>query len=240
MALIIASACVFNNYIDREIDAKMTRTKNRALVTKSIEVNQAMLYGAILGIFGFLVLVIYTNWLTVFLGLLAYFVYIVVYGLAKRHSVYGTFVGSIAGALPPVAGYTAVTNEINLGAGLIFLALVTWQMPHFYSIAIYRYKDYKSAGLPVWPVKKGINSAKRQIVAYIVAFIAAASLLTVSGYTGVIYLVVMIGVGLLWLRVALIGYNSGDDRLWARRCFKFSLIVILTLSIMMSVGAVLP
>lgn len=239
-ALIIASACVVNNYIDRKIDAKMARTKSRALASGSISPSNAIIFAAILGVIGFSLLIFYTNWLTVSLGLMAYFVYIVVYGYAKRHSVHGTLVGSVAGALPPVAGYTAATNELNLGAGLIFLILVTWQMPHFYSIAIYRYKDYKAAGLPVWPVRYGIDSAKQQIIVYIVAFIVAVSLLTDAGYTGIIYLIVVTAVGLLWLRRALAGYKSSDDTLWARQCFKFSLIVILTVSVMISVGGRLP
>ncbi len=239
-ALIIASACVLNNYIDRRIDAKMARTKSRALPSGLISVQNAIIFAAVLGVIGFMLLIIYTNWLTVSLGLLAYFVYIVVYGLAKRRSVHGTLLGSVAGALPPVAGYTAVSNDLNLGAGLIFLILVTWQMPHFYSIAIYRYKDYKAARLPVWPVKHGIASAKRQIIVYIFAFMAAISLPTFFGYTGIIYLMVVTSVGLLWLWRVFAGYRSGDDTLWARQCFKFSLIVILTVSLMMSVGGVLP
>lgn len=239
-ALIIASACVLNNYIDRKIDSKMARTESRALASGLISVQNAIIFAVVLGVIGLLLLIIYTNWLTVSLGLLAYFVYIVVYGYAKRLSVHGTLVGSVAGALPPVAGYTAVTNELNLGAGLIFLILVTWQMPHFYSIAIYRYMDYKAAGLPVWPIKLGIASAKRQIIFYILAFIVAASLPTIFGYTGIIYLFVVTCVGILWLKRAMDGYNSSDDTLWARQCFKFSLIVILTISLMLSVGGSLP
>ncbi len=239
-ALIIASACVFNNYIDREIDSKMVRTKNRALAAGNISPQSAMIYSGFLGLAGFLILALYTNWLTVGLGLLAYLIYIVVYGIAKRRSVYGTLVGSVAGALPPVAGYTAVTNQLNLGAGLIFLILVTWQMPHFYAIAIYRYKDYKAARLPVWPVKKGISATKRQILIYIVLFLAATSMLTLFGYTGVAYLLIMVPISLIWLWLALIGYRNVDDALWAKQCFKFSLIVILSLSVMMSFGGLLP
>lgn len=195
-----------------------------------------MIYASILGISGFLLLILNTNWLTVGLGLLAYITYILIYGYTKRRSRYGTLVGSIAGALPPVAGYTAVTGVLDLGAGLIFIILVTWQMAHFYSIAIYRQKDYKSAGLPVWPITRGVKSTKRQIVGYIFCFLVAASLLSVFGYTGVIYLIVMLIAGLLWLRHAIKGYSTDNDVLWARQNFKFSLIIILVLSVAMSFG----
>jgi len=238
--LVIASACVVNNYIDRQIDAKMLRTKRRALAAGLITPVYALTYATFLGITGFAVLATWTNWLTFLLGLLAYFVYIVAYGLAKRRSVHGTLVGSIAGALPPVAGYTAVTGSLDLGAGLIFLILVFWQMAHFYSIAIYRLKDYKSAGLPVWPVKKGLRSTKTQIIIYIVSFIVTSTLLACYGYTGLVYLLAMLAVGFMWLYIGIKGFGVKDDELWAHKCFKVSLIVILALAVMMSLGPVLP
>lgn len=218
----------------------MARTSQRALAIGKISPLHALLYAGLLGIIGFIILAAYTNWLTFGLGAFAYVMYTVVYGYAKRHSVHGTLVGSISGALPPVAGYTAVTGRIDLGAGLVFLILVLWQMPHFYSIAIYRLKDYKAAGLPVWPVKKGIYSTKWQMFSYILAFIAATSLLFAHGYTGAIYFVVMLIVGLAWLRLSYQGFKAANDRAWARQSFKFSLIVIMTLAVMMSLGPVLP
>lgn len=239
-ALVIASACVFNNYIDRGIDAKMTRTKKRALVSGAVSAQNALTYAVMLGALGFTVLIIYTNALTVYLGLLAMFTYIVLYGISKRRSVHGTVVGSIAGALPPVAGYTAVTNRLDSGAILLFLILVCWQMPHFYAIAMYRFKDYKAAGLPVLPVKHGMRAAKLQIVLYILAFIVATTALSVSGYTGYTFAIVMGGAGAYWLSKGLKGFRTPDDAKWARGMFGISLLVIMTLAFMLSVGPILP
>ncbi len=115
-ALVIASACVINNFLDREIDAKMARTKKRALVSGSISGPRALICASLLGLLGFVILGVRTNRLTFGLGVLALFTYVVLYGIAKRRSVHGTVVGSIAGALPPVAGYTAVTNHLDSGA----------------------------------------------------------------------------------------------------------------------------
>ncbi len=112
-------------------------------------------------------------------------------------------------------------------------------MPHFYAIALYRFDDYKAAGVPVWPVKKGIASTKIQILVYIIAYTVAGSLLTVLRYTGYVYLTVMLLVSLAWLRLGLQGIKTSDTNRWARKMFLFSLVVMMTLSLMLSVGGIL-
>jgi protoheme IX farnesyltransferase len=239
-SLVIASACVCNNYIDRGIDRKMARTKKRALVAGLVPARNALIYGALLGVLGFLVRGLWVNSLVVAIGVIAFVDYVALYGLAKRRSIHSTLVGSISGAAPITAGYCAVTGRLDTGALLVFLMLVLWQMPHFYAIAMYRFDDYKAAGLPVLTVKRGMHSAKVQILLYVVAFIFACAALTVFGYTGYVYLAVMLIVGLVWLRLGLQGLKTADDKAWARKMFFFSLIVILVLSAMVSVGALLP
>lgn len=239
-ALVIGSACVFNNYIDRGIDQKMARTKKRALVAGAVSGRNALIYAAGLSLAGFLALILYTNWLVAAIGLVAFVDYVVLYGISKRRSVHGTLVGAIAGAAPVVAGYCAVTDRLDSGTVVLFLILALWQMPHFYAIAMYRYDDYKAAGLPVLPVKKGLQAAKIQITLYIVAFILACAALTVLGYAGYVYLAVMTSLGLVWLWFGLKGFTAADDRRWARKMFLYSLIMILSLSVMLSVGSILP
>lgn len=239
-SLVIGSGCVFNNYLDRSIDKKMARTKKRALPTGKISVRNALVFGAFLGLAGFATLALFVNWLVVLIGVIGYIDYIILYGYAKRKSVHGTLVGSISGSMPPVAGYCAVTGTFDTGALLLFLLLTAWQMPHFYSIAMYRHKDYKAAGIPVLPVVKGMQHTKVQILAYIVIFTAATLLLTPFGYTGWFYFVVMAALGLAWLRLALKGFKAADDVSWARKMFGFSLIVTLTVAVMLPLGALLP
>jgi protoheme IX farnesyltransferase len=240
IALVIASACVFNNYIDRGIDSNMARTKKRALVVGSISAPKALIFGSILGAFGFLLLGLKTNALVVVIGVIAFVIYIAVYGFSKRHSVHSTLIGSIAGAAPIVAGYCAVTDRFNGAAIILFLILASWQMPHFYAIAMYRSKDYKAAGLPVLPVYKNMVAAKRQIIAYILVFIVSSSLLYFYGYSGYIYLIVSLALGLSWLYRGLSAYHTKDEVLWARQMFFFSLIVITGLSAMVAVSSILP
>jgi protoheme IX farnesyltransferase len=240
LSLIIGSACVFNNYIDRDIDKKMARTKQRALVSGAISGRNGLIYASLLGLVGAVILGLFANWLALGIALAGWFAYVVLYGIGKRHTVHGTVIGSISGAVPPVVGYTAVTNHLDGGALLLFIILVCWQMPHFYAIAIYRAKDYAAAHIPVLPLVKGVRNTKLQMMGYILAFTAAAIALSVFGYAGYTYLVVMILLGLAWLRLALQGFKTKDDNAWARKLFRFSLIVTLVFSLMISITAWLP
>lgn len=238
--LVIASACVINNYIDREIDAKMARTKKRALVSGKVSARAALFYGGILGVVGFGLLLAYTNNLVALIGLIAYIDYIVLYGWTKRHSVHGTLVGTIAGAAPPVAGYCAVTGKFDFGAFIIFMIMVFWQMVHFYAIAIRREKDYKAAGIPVLPVVKGVRETKIQMILYTIAFIFAVLDLSLRGYAGWMFAAVMAILGVVWLYKGLNSFGIKDNVLWAKNMFMFSLIVLLSFSVMLSVGSILP
>jgi protoheme IX farnesyltransferase len=231
IALVIASACVANNYIDRDIDARMERTRWRALASGKIKTWQALAFAGSLGYAGFLLLAAFTNTLTLWLGVLAFLDYVVFYGIAKRRSPWGTLVGTVAGALPAVAGYTAVTGQMDGAAWTILAILTFWQMPHFYAIAIYRLDDYRAAGLPVWPAKYGIESTKANILGFIIIFAGVAALLTVLGYASAIYLAGMMAASAVWLRLA---HSYQDDKSWARSMFKFSLIVILAFSFLIS------
>lgn len=231
LSFIIASAGVFNNYIDRAMDAKMSRTKNRAIVTGVISGINAILFGIVLGMVGVVVLAVYTNLLTVFVALAGFFVYLVLYAFFKYRSFYGTIVGSLAGAVPPVVGYCAVSNSLDAGALIIFMILVLWQMPHFFSIAIYRYDDYAAASIPVLPVAKGMYITKIHMVLYIIAFILTALLLTVTGYTGYAFSAVAILLGIAWLGLCLKGFSVDNDARWARKMFALSLVVIMGLCI---------
>lgn len=239
IALVIASGCVFNNILDRKIDKKMDRTKKRAIVTGDISIKNAALYGTILGLLGFGSLYFYTNLITTITAIIGFIFYVIIYGYFKRTSVYGTLVGSVSGAIPPVVGYLAVSNQVDLGALLLFLILVMWQMPHFYAIAIYRMSDYSNASLPVLPVKKGIKTAQIHILLYIVGFIIASALLSYYQFTGVLYLISIGILGLFWLGYGLKGFRSMDNVVWAKKMFGFSLLVLLATCIMMSVDVVM-
>lgn len=240
-SLIIGSACVLNNYLDQDIDSKMERTKTRALVAGEIKGRNAVIFSLLLGIVGFLILYFWTNMLVVWIGLAGFVDYVWLYGaLSKRLSIHGTLVGSISGAMPILAGYCAVMGKIDAGAIIAFAILFLWQMPEFYSISIYRRDEYKEAGVPVMSVVKGVKNTRTQIFWYTVAFVIATALLTVFGYTGYIYLIIMLALGLYWLRIAWQGFKAKDLNRWSRQMFHFSLIILLALSLMASIGPLLP
>jgi heme o synthase len=235
LSFIIAAACVINNCLDRIADGKMVRTRNRVLVKGLVSVQNAVVFAIALGLCGIFVLARYTHLLTLIVALTGLFVYAAMYTLWKYRSSYGTLIGGIAGAVPPVVGYTAVSHGLDLGAFLLFAIIFFWQMPHFFAIAIYRLNDYAAASIPVLPIDKGMLATKKQMLFYTFAFTAAAVMLTFFGYTGYFYLSVAALLGLLWLRLCFKGFKTDNDTRWARQMFLFSLITVTVLSLMMAI-----
>jgi len=239
-SLIIACGCSINNVIDRDIDAKMKRTENRALVTGQIKPWQAIIYGICLGVIGFLTLLLLVNAMTATVGAVGLFFYVIVYSWFKRRSWLGTLVGSVSGATPPVAGYTAVTGQLDITALVLFLILTFWQMPHFYAIGIYRRREYQAAGLPILPLSRSIRRTKIEILIYVCLFFMASISLTFLHKTGMLYFIIAAGLGMFWLYHALSGFEVKDNDKWGRQMFGYSLLILLVLSAAISVGAVLP
>lgn len=236
IAFVMASACVSNNIIDRNIDKKMKRTKLRATVTGEISLRNAAIYATILCVGG-LLLLMQVSWLVFWLGVIAYIMYVVVYGIAKRGSVYGTLVGAIPGAMPPMAGYTAVSGGLDMGSWLLFLIMIAWQMPHFYAIAIFRRKEYEAAHIPVLSVVRGVASTKYQMALYVSLFAILTLLLSYLGYTGVVFAIVMTILSFIWLFKIRRGIQAKDNVKWARGVFGYSLRVLLIFCVMLSIEA---
>lgn len=226
LSFVIGSACAFNNYIDREADVKMDRTKNRALARGDISGRSALIFGGAIGALGATILGMSTNLRTLSVALFGFLVYVVLYSFSKYRSIHGTLIGSIAGAVPPVVGYCAVSNKLDAPAWILFAIIVMWQMPHFFSIAIYRMDDYIKAGIPLLPVQKGMIQTKVQMILYIIGFIATSSLLSLLDYTGITYFFIVLLLGGIWLALGLQGFKSSNDIRWARKMFVFSLLMI--------------
>jgi heme o synthase len=239
--LIIAAACVLNNYLDHDIDSRMVRTKNRPSVTGQVGRSGSIIFSAALGLLGVIILALWTNWLVVAIGLGGFIDYVWLYGAwTKRKTVHGTLVGSISGAAPVLAGYCAVTARIDGAAVLLFLSLFFWQLPEFYSISIYRRKEYAAAGVPVISVVKGVQKTKSQIFTYTLLFVITSVLIGLLGYAGYIYTLVMLALGIYWVRLAGQGFKTRQDDRWARQMFHFSMIIILAYCLMLALGPVLP
>jgi protoheme IX farnesyltransferase len=243
----IAAACVVNNVLDRDIDLRMERTKNRAIPTGLIPVRNALWFAAVLLVVGCGTLFFFTNFLALAVTLFGVVVYVGLYTPLKRRTVHSTLIGALAGAVPPVVGYVAVTNTLDATALSLFLILVCWQMPHFFAIAIYRLKDYSEAGLPVMPVRFGILRTKIQMLIYTILFAYASYLLYVVHHLGALYAVTLSALSLGWIALSasallpLPGFSAKDERQektnkWARRMFLYSLVVILLFSFVLTLS----
>lgn len=241
MTLVIAAACVINNFLDRDIDSKMTRTKKRPSVTGAVSGKGMVIYGTVLFVLGVAILYLWTNLLVVAIGVIGFVTYVWLYGaLSKRRSIYGTAVGSVSGAMPIAGGYAAVSGHVDAGLVIAFLIMFFWQFPEFFSIAIYRRKEYAAAHVPVMSVIKGVDSTIKQIFVYTILYVLSTLALTTFRYTGWIYMVVMAAAGAYWIMLAYEGLSTKKPEAWARKMFRFSMIDILLLCLMLSVGPLLP
>lgn len=240
LSFVIASACVFNNYFDRDIDKRMERTRMRPLVIGTISLRNALFYGAALGLSGLALLAFFANLLAASTALLGWISYVFIYGWAKRRGWWGALVGTVPGALPIVVGYVAVTGRFALPAVLLFLTMVVWQIPHFYAIAMFRREEYAAAGIPTLVNVKGARVAKMQSLIFIAAFFSIASLLFVFDFAGYTYGISMLVIGLAWLWRAERSDTDKNDAQWGRDIFLFSLVVLLWFCIALAVSPLLP
>jgi heme o synthase len=230
LGFIMASGCVFNNVFDKSIDQKMKRTQNRPIPSGAISPARAVAIGIGLLLMGNLILAYMTNPLALMAADIGFVIYVIFYTLLKKSTLYGTVIGSMAGAVPPVVGYVAAGSEVDMGAFLLFMVLVFWQMAHFYSIALFHIEEYRAAEIPVLPLVKGIFQTKIHIILYIMAFMGTASLLTFTGYTGYGFLCLVWILGLFWLQLAFQGLQTESNFLWAKKMFRCSLVLITLLS----------
>ena len=233
-ALILSAGCVFNNIIDRDIDRFMQRTQKRPLVQGRITPLQALTWGTLLLTSGAGILAHYTNLLTLTVSLIGIFVYVGLYSLYfKRNSWIGIWVGSIAGAIPPLMGYTAVTQHLGLEAWLLLLVFCLWQIPHAQAIALLHLEDYRQVGMRLLPITHGVKLVRQRMPYYIMTFLLSSLLFFIFGMTGLFYLFAMITLGGIWLGTTWKIRHQTHLKTWARAHFLFSIIAILMLNFML-------
>lgn len=235
--LTMASATVINNYYDRELDLKMDRTRNRVLPSGRMKPSSVLLYGIILGVTGLTVLFTLVNVLCGVLGVIGWFTYIVIYTMwLKRSSTWSTSVGGISGAMPPVIGYCAVTQTFDIGAILLFAFLFLWQPAHFWSLAIRRVEEYRTAGFPLLPVVKGVKRTKIQMIPYVALLLVTVVLFYVYDFTGIFFLIISSILTAFWLVHTIYGLFTKDDEKWAKFNFLISVNYLMIVFIIMIVN----
>jgi protoheme IX farnesyltransferase len=219
-SLIIAGSCTINNFIDRDIDPLMERTKSRPTVTGKIVPSKVLGLGIFLIVLGTIFLLFTTVTATV-IGLLGVFSYVVLYSLwSKRQLVSNTIIGSISGAVPPLIGWAAVDGNLDMMAWALFIIMFIWQPPHFYALAMRRVEEYRAAGIPMLPVVKGFKTTKKHILIWVAALLPTPLLLTSLGIPFLI-LATVLNIG--WLVLGIYGYKIKDDIKWAKLMFVYSL-----------------
>ena len=236
-AFVCAGSGVLNHYLERDIDCKMMRTKNRPIPTGLVSASNALSFGIILILLGLIVLYTTVNLLTTFLSLLTAFLYILVYTPMKRISWLNTTIGSIPGAIPPMGGWAAATGNLDLGAWILFAILFIWQHPHFYAIAWMFKEDYKRAGFKMLPVvEPDGQSTFRQIFWYALALIPVSLLPTMVGMSGSIYFAgaLLSGLWLFIISQKLIHSHTHHD---AHKLLKATVIYLPLLLILIIIDA---
>ncbi|MFC4767053.1 heme o synthase [Effusibacillus consociatus] len=236
-ALVIMAGTSLNNYIDRDLDQQMERTRNRPTATGSLTPNKVLIFGVILAMIGTGMLFV-VNALTAVLGLVGLFVYVVVYTMwLKRTSTLSTVIGGISGAIPPIMGYAAAANVLDASAWAIFAFMFLWQPPHFLALAMRRVEDYRAGGIPLLPVLYGFEVTKRQSLRYVAAMVPVTFILYGLGTVGLGYLIAAIVLGIGYLYISVVAFYTKDDMKWAQKSFRYSLIYMTTLFVMMIFSA---
>jgi len=231
-----AAGCVLNNYSERETDKSMARTRNRALPAGRMDPQLALGFGLLLSVAAFVLLFFGVNPLTAWLAAATIFFYVGVYTLwLKRTSPLCTEIGGIAGALPPVIGWAAVTNEIGWPALVLFLVIFIWQPPHFWALALLRANEYRNAGLPMLPVARGVRVTKIRMLIYTAVLIPASTILYWMHLVGAAYLVVALGLGFVYLGLTIDFAVKPVAQKAGRRLFAFSITYLSVLFIMIFV-----
>ncbi len=219
-------AAVLNNYLERDFDTKMVRTRNRALPAGLIAPAKALMFGVSLVLGGVLALVCAVNLLTSFLVLLGAFLYVLVYTPLKRVTWLNTSFGAIPGAIPPLAGWAAATGRIDPGAWVLFAILFAWQHPHFFAIAWICRDDYRAAGFKMLPAVES-NGARTffQTIAFSILLIGVSLLPSLFGMAGRFYFfgALLIGLGLLGVALSFTSRHGVAD---ARRLLKASVLYL--------------
>ena len=189
IAFCAASAAAINQVIDRKSDASMTRTDQRPLPKGELSAMHASLFAILIGIIGASILYVYINTLTMLLTIASLIGYAFIYTIyLKRATPQNIVIGGLAGAAPPLLGWSSVTNTIDPNALLLVLIIFVWTPPHFWALAIDRKSDYEEAGIPMMPVVRGIKYTKIQIILYSFLLLAVSWLPFATGYLGTFYL----------------------------------------------------
>ncbi|MCU0495886.1 MAG: heme o synthase [Anaerolineae bacterium] len=238
-AFAAAGASAINQYIDRDMDAKMSRTARRPIPAGRIAPINALLYGVLLIVWSVLVIGIFVNWLAALLAFIGAVYYVVVYTLIlKRNTVVNILIGGGAGAIPVLVGWAAIHNSLSFEPWILFAIVFYWTPPHSWALALLVNTDYARAEVPMMPVARGEQITRVQILLYSIQLFLITLLPVMFGFLGIIYAIsaVLLGGGLIWMAVRLL---QEATKAMARSTYKYSTAYLAFLFLIMIVDRVL-
>ena len=222
--LVAGAAAAINCLVEKEIDAKMKRTSWRPTAQGQVDGFLALLFSSALCLAGSALLYFWINPLTMWLTLGTFLGYAVIYTvILKPLTPQNIVIGGSSGAMPPVLGWAAMTDQVGPEALLLFLIIFLWTPPHFWALALYRVEEYRKSGLPMLPVTHGIDFTCLQILLYTLILLAACLMPFVYGMSSWLYLLVALGLSLIFVAHAFKLWRQYSDE-QARQTFKFSLV----------------
>jgi protoheme IX farnesyltransferase len=227
LALGAGSAGVINMWYDRDIDSLMKRTQTRPIIRGSIEPDEALSFGVITAFFSVFFMALCINLLTAFLLLFTIFYYIFIYTMwLKRSSIQNIVIGGVAGALPPIIGWAAASNEISLQSFILFLIIFAWTPPHSWALALFYNEDYKNALIPMMPTSKGALYTKKQILLYSIILVLTSGIPFFLEMSNLTYLVIagLLGVIFLYYSISLFRDNTANKQ--AKTLFAYSIFYL--------------
>jgi protoheme IX farnesyltransferase len=235
VGLCAGSAASINHLVDKRIDSIMARTKKRPVAHGRVSVVQALYFAIIIGTLGLAILILFVNILTAVLTFVTLIGYAGIYtGYLKRATPQNIVIGGLAGAAPPLLGWTAVTNQLDPQALLLVLIIFTWTPPHFWALAMYRFEEYQHAQIPMLPVTHGIAFTKLCVYLYTILLIVVSVLPFIVGMSGLFYL---IGALILGARFLFWSYRlyRHEKPVIAMQTFRFSIIYLMLLFVFLLV-----
>lgn len=235
IALCAGSAAAVNHIVDRHVDDKMARTLNRPLAQGRLTPKQAVIFSLATGASGMAILLIFTNVLTAWLTLASLVGYAFIYTMfLKRATPQNIVIGGLAGAAPPLLGWTAVTGEVHYNALLLVLIIFAWTPPHFWALAVHRKEEYAKAKIPMLPVTHGETYTKINILLYTLLLIVVTTMPYLTGMFGWLYLMgsLILGIGFLYWAIVMLRSKGGNSGM---KTFQYSIIYLMVLFAIMLV-----
>jgi protoheme IX farnesyltransferase len=226
IGLCAASAAAINQVVDQKVDANMSRTSERPIPQGEISSSKAILFAIVIGLIGYAILYRYVNVLTAYLTIASLIGYAIIYTVfLKRATPQNIVIGGLAGAAPPLLGWSSITGSIDPNALLLVLIIFAWTPPHFWALAIYRKDDYARESIPMLPVTHGIRFTKLQIILYTILLVLVSLLPFIVLMSGNIYLFSALGLGIFYLYSSIKMYLT-DDEEYPMTSFKYSIYYI--------------